>query len=189
MKTLLRNELIQKRKNLNPDEIQEKSSQIKKRLFSLDEFQRAQTLLFYVSYDNEVYTHEMIQETLAMKKQVVVPCTEIKKRQLSLSELQRWTDLTTGAYTILEPKMECKKKVPLKSIDLVIVPGVGFDLHGNRIGHGKGYYDSLLRHARNTVKIGLAFELQIQKKIPVEDHDVCVDTIITEKRIISCSPR
>ena len=79
--------------------------------------------------------------------------------------------------------------MPLKSIDLIIVPGVGFDPCGNRIGHGKGYYDSLLRHARNTLKIGLAFEFQIQEKIPVEDHDVHVDTIITEKRIITCLPR
>jgi 5-formyltetrahydrofolate cyclo-ligase len=69
---------------------------------------------------------------------------------------------------------------------LIIVPGLGFDTNGCRIGHGKGYYDNLLKNSRNALHIGLAFEAQIVKKIPVDAHDLPVHMIVTEKRVIDC---
>ena len=72
------------------------------------------------------------------------------------------------------------------SLDLIIVPGVVYDFFGNRIGHGKGYYDRLLKKACTIPSIGLAFEFQIVDRISAEAHDEKVDTIITENRIIIC---
>ena len=68
--------------------------------------------------------------------------------------------------------------------DLLIIPGVAFDEAGHRIGHGMGFYDRLLRYPHQALKIGLAFEAQMAKAIPVEPHDVSVDMILTEMRTI-----
>ena len=70
---------------------------------------------------------------------------------------------------------------------MILVPGIGFDKKGSRIGHGKGYYDNLLKNSNRAVHIGLAFECQIVKCIPTQNHDIPVDKIVTEKRIIDCS--
>jgi len=152
----------------------------------LDEFKEAKTILFYVSYDNEVYTHEMIKESLEVKKQVVVPKTDMNKRTILCSTLTKWDDLLAGAYNILEPRQECLNEVSPESIDLIIMPGIAFDCQGNRIGHGMGYYDRLLKKKMNAHRLGLAFEFQIVENIPTEPHDIKVEKIVTEKRIITC---
>ncbi|KYK26277.1 5-formyltetrahydrofolate cyclo-ligase [Thermoplasmatales archaeon SG8-52-1] len=152
----------------------------------MKEFERSSCIMFYVSYDNEVYTHDMIKEYLKNKKKVIVPVSDKKNRCLILSELNSWNDLKLGSYGILEPRADKIKKFPLEQIGLIIIPGVGYDEQGRRIGHGKGYYDNLLRNSKNALHIGLAFEIQIVKEIPVESHDISVDKIITEKRVIDC---
>jgi 5-formyltetrahydrofolate cyclo-ligase len=139
-----------------------------------------------VSYDNEVYTHEMIKELLTSKKNIVVPIACKKNRSLTLSKLDKWDDLSVGSYNILEPKKDSISEINLDCIDLIIVPGVGFDEKGNRIGHGKGYYDKLLKNSKQVTSIGLSFECQILKSIPTGVYDIPVDKIVTEKRIISC---
>jgi len=186
MKEELRKEGMQIRKNLPEMELMEKSKQIKKRLYKMKEFQQASTILFYVSYDNEVYTHDMIKEHLSNGKNVVVPITDAEKHCLILSKLNSWEDLECSTYSILEPKKNGIREVSLDKIDFVLVPGVVFDESGNRIGHGVGYYDKLLKNSKNAIHIGLAFELQIVDNIPAEEHDVKVDKIVTEERIINC---
>ena len=185
MKEKTRKELMKMRSNLSKSEVTEKSNQIRKRFFDMDEFKHAYTILFYVSCDNEVYTHDMIKKCMSNGKKVVVPVTDKENRKLILSELKNWNDLTSGAYNILEPKKECITETSLGSIDLILVPGIGFDKHGHRIGHGEGYYDRLLGNAPSPA-IGLAFHLQILDKINVEEHDVPVHKIVTEKEIIDC---
>ena len=187
MKETLRRTLQKKRKTITKSELLEKSISIQKRLFSLPEFNQAKTILFYVSYDNEVFTHEMIKESLSKGKTIVIPKTNTKKNTLTLLEVTCWDDLEKGAYTILEPKKHCIKEIPLPQIDLLIIPGVGFDPYGNRIGHGMGYYDRLLKQTPHNVCIALAFEFQIVEHIPAEEHDIRVHKIITEERVITCS--
>jgi 5-formyltetrahydrofolate cyclo-ligase len=186
MKRKLRKELIEKRKNIPKNKVLEKSNKIKKILFEIDEFKQASTILFYVSYDNEVYTHDMIKESKKMGKRVVVPFSDKANRRLILSELDNWSSLKPGSYGILEPSKDEIKEFSIEKIDLIIVPGVGFDESGRRIGHGKGYYDNLLKKLKDSLIIGLAFELQIIDKIPVNKHDIPVKKIITENRLIDC---
>ena len=126
----------------------------------------------------------MIKESFKIKKQVVVPKTDKCNRTILCSSLTRWDDLIIGAYTILEPRQECLNKVSLESIDLIIIPGIAFDCQGNRIGHGMGYYDKLLKKNMNAHR--LAFELQIVENIPTDRQDVKVEKIVTEERIITC---
>ncbi len=186
MKDRLRKSIEKKRNTLSTSEVLEKSSRIKKRIFEMDLFRDAQTILFYVSYGNEVYTHDMITESISLGKTVVVPKSVTKNNALILSRLTDWNNLEVGAYNILEPKQESIEQVDVESIDLIIVPGVVFDESGNRIGHGKGYYDRLLNDSQNIPNIGLAFELQMIDNIESEKHDEKIDVIITEDRIVKC---
>jgi len=186
MKERLRKELTRIRNNLSELEVLEKSKRIKKRLFAIDEFKEATTILFYISYDNEVFTHGMIKECMSMEKKAIVPKSITKDNTLILSELVDWNDLEIGSYNILEPKSKSIKEVSINLIDLIVVPGVGFDESGHRIGHGKGYYDDLLKNSKKASHIGLAFEFQIVDKIPAERHDFPVDKIVTEERFIDC---
>jgi len=186
MKDRLRKSIEKKRNTLSTSEVLEKSSRIKKRIFEMDLFRDAQTILFYVSYGNEVYTHDMIKESISLGKTVVVPKSVTKNNALILSRLTDWNNLEVGAYNILEPKQESIEQVDVESVDLIIVPGVVFDESGNRIGHGKGYYDRLLNDSQNIPNIGLAFELQMIDNIESEKHDEKIDVIITEDRIMKC---
>ena len=186
MKDRLRKSIEKKRNTLSTSEVLEKSSRIKKRIFEMDLFRDAQTILFYVSYGNEVYTHDMIKESISLGKTVVVPKSVTKNNALILSRLTDWNNLEVGAYNILEPKQESIEQVDVESIDLIIVPGVVFDESGNRIGHGKGYYDRLLDDSQNIPNIGLAFELQMIDNIESEKHDEKIDVVITEDRIVKC---
>ena len=186
MKDKIRKELIEKRKNIPKNEVLEKSNRIKNRLFEMHEFKQASAILFYVSYDNEVYTHNMIKECMSIGKKIIVPFSDKENRRLILSELNNWEDLEPGSYGILEPQKDKIKETSIDKVDLIIIPGVGFDEHGCRMGHGVGYYDSLLKDSSNAHNVGLAFEWQIVDGIPTESHDMPVDKIVTEKRVINC---
>ena len=186
MKDLLRKELIKKRKNVSKSEIYNKSQLIEQNLFKMYEFKSSKKILFYISYDNEVYTHDMIKKSISINKNIIVPISDVINKKLILSKLDRWEELEKGSYSILEPIRKNEKEILLDSINLIIVPAIGFDIKGNRLGHGLGYYDKLLKNSNIATHIGLAFEFQIIDHIQIEKHDSPVDMIITEKRIIHC---
>ena len=98
MKEDIRSDAVARRLAMLPREVQVKSETIKQRLFMMPEFARSQTILFYVSYDNEVNTHDMIKESLLIHKRVVVPYVDTAEKTLTLSYLRRWDDLIPGAY-------------------------------------------------------------------------------------------
>ncbi len=163
------------------------SRQIMARFFALPEYQAAKTVLLYLDVRAEVRTRHDLPAALASGKKVVVPwCND--EGQLELFHLESLDELSVGMYKILEPKAELRslpaKQVNVKEIDLIMVPGVAFDRRGGRMGHGKGYYDKLLEHARPTTPlVALAFECQLLPEIPVHAHDVFMDKVITEAEI------
>lgn len=163
-----------------------KSGQIEGRLFSLPEFQKAKTVLFYMSMLGEVCTHSMIERALAMGKRVIVPRAKPGK-VLDLCEIGDDSEFERSPFGILEPREGCRL-VKADEVDLAIIPGIAFDESGNRIGYSSGYYDRLLK-GFGGLKIALAAELQIVEKVPVLSHDVAIDRIITEKRNIDCAKR
>ena len=165
----------------NKDEL---SRQIVARCMALPEYQNAKTVMFYIDVRSEVRTRNDLTNALAGGKKIVVPyCVD---GELELFHLENNDELAIGMYKILEPKAELRtvaqKKVEVEEIDLIIVPGVAFDRRGGRTGHGKGYYDKLLEHARpDTPLVALAFECQIFDEIPMQEHDVFMDKVVTEK--------
>lgn len=196
-KRKIRQEFLKKRNNLSRDEIKSKSEKIEKELFSLPEFQRAKTVMFYVSFRSEVETEKMTRNALKLKKKIVIPVVHGEK--IVVSEIKNLKkELTKGSFGIKEPKKEFRRRVNQKEIDLVVVPGVVFDKRGGRLGYGRGYYDRFLRsksiksrmsRSRQCALIGLAFDLQIARKIPLVKGDMKVDKIVTESRIVDCKDR
>ncbi len=168
----------------NKDEL---SLGICEKLVQLPEYQKAKTVLYYVDVRSEVRTRNYLAQALTQNKEIVVPwCND--QGELELFLLKSMDELSIGMYKILEPREDLRrlpeKQVPVKSLDLIIVPGVAFDKTGARMGHGKGYYDKLLEHARpDTPLVALAFECQLFDKIPTADHDVFMDKIVTEKEV------
>lgn len=168
------------------------SRHICEQFLALPEYQAARTVMFYVDVRTEVRTREFLPAALTHGKRVIVPyCVE---GELELFHLQHMDELTVGMYRILEPKPELRglaeKRADVAEVDLIMVPGVAFDRRGARMGHGKGYYDKLLEHARpDTPLVALAFECQLFDEIPTAAHDVFMNKIITEQRIYECRGR
>jgi 5-formyltetrahydrofolate cyclo-ligase len=187
MKKSIREQFLVKRNELSKSDVNKKSLQIQFRLFSLPWYRTSQNILYYVSHQNEVDTHDMIKISLAKGKNILVPKTDTTKKTLTVCQLLSWDELSPCTYSILEPRKECIREVPVSSVELIIVPAVVFDLHGNRIGHGGGYYDRLLKTAVHAHSIGLAFEYQLLASLPAEKHDEKVEMIVTEDRSIRCS--
>ena len=191
MKRALKSEIFEKRRTLAKKDVKEKSNEIKKTLYSLPEFIKAKNILFYVSFGNEVGTRETIKDLLDKKeKTIVVPYVLGNYPILQLSELKNFDWLEVKTFGILEPKELYIREFNHEKLDLVIVPGIVFDKNGHRIGYGHGYYDRFLKKLKKGVKtIGLAFELQVVDEIPEEQHDVPVDIIVTEKKVIMCNAK
>lgn len=160
------------------------SATIVERFMALPEYHAAQTVMFYVDVRDEVRTRHALPAAIASGKRIVIPyCVD---GELELFHLESMDELELGMYKILEPREDLrdvpKKRLQAADLDLVMVPGVAFDRQGGRTGHGKGYYDKLLEHARlDAPLIALAFESQMFPEIPCEPHDIYMDKVVTEK--------
>ena len=142
--------------------------------------------MYYVDVRDEVRTRHALPAALASGKRIVVPYC--KEGELELFHLENMDELELGMYRILEPKVALRavesKHLQPADLDLVMVPGVAFDRHGGRTGHGKGYYDKLLQHARaDAPLVALAFECQLFEEIPAESHDIYMDKVVTEAAV------
>ena len=185
MKSKLKDLTLRKRNSLSNDEILEKSDLIRKNLFNLQEYKKSETAMFFVSFGSEVNTHEMVKESLKTKT-IVVP--KVMHNEIEPSVIIDFDNLVpSGKFGILEP-IEAMK-IAYKNIDIVLAPGIAFDKEGHRIGYGFGYYDKFLSKVPKAVKIGLCFDFQVVEKVPKEEHDVPVDLIVTEKRVMECNKR
>ncbi len=195
LKKSLRAKLLRTRDSIPPELKARKETAIIKRLFALDVFQKAKSLLLYASFRSEVDTTGCLSDIIKLGKRLILPAVDSGRRELTLYEVQDISELTPGYMEIPEPGIRENRQVTLGDIDLIIVPGAGFDSEGNRLGYGGGYYDRLLgnesgqglKTGRRIMTIALAFEEQIIEKIPAEPHDIRVDMIITDKRLIYCS--
>lgn len=185
-KSEIRQNIVAKRDLLDKNTIEKKSNSIKENLFSTEIYKNAETIFSFISFGSEVGTHTLIKEMLKDGKKVGVPFTYPKNRKMTVSEIKDFDkDLEKGFYNILSPREEELKPIDPKDIDLVLVPGLGFDKKGYRVGYGGGYYDTFFEKVRDDViKIGICFELQIIDSCPIDIYDVPVDYIITESNIL-----
>lgn len=164
----------------------EAEKMIEKRIFDGEFYLHADCVYCYVSFRDEVNTHEIILESLRRNKKVAVPRVT-GRREMEFYYITSVKQLRPGYCGIREPAEDCAKAPYPGSEDLVIVPGAVFDRSGNRIGYGGGYYDAYFRKGGECMKTAPAFSEQIVESVPSERHDLHVDIIITEKELIQCS--
>lgn len=180
-KQQIRQKMLRKLKQQDDNERIKKSASIGQELFSSKEFKQAKIIMFYASLDYEVDTLPMMENALKDGKKICLP---LIFRQGKILKPYRVTSvkegLVTGPYSIRQPREDFSDEVALNEIDLVIVPGVAFDRDGNRLGHGKGYYDRFLRQLpADTPVIGLAFDFQLTEDLPVSSYDHPVSSVLS----------
>ncbi len=186
MKPAARRAILEKRDALTPEQRAEKSEAIARALFGLPEYQSARAVLFYIEFRSEVITRPMVGAALAAGKRVLAPKVEREDHLLRLYELtDPEKELGPGYMGIPEPDPSKAREVSPGEVDLVVLPGVGFDASCARLGYGGGYYDRLIERLRDGVKlVALAFEAQLVDAVPSEPHDKRMDAVVTEDRVI-----
>ncbi len=174
----IRTALKSKRRALTAEEQAEKSSRITDFFLSLSLYNKADTVMIYMSSFNEPSTAAIIDALKRDSKRVVVPISNTADFTITPAYLS--DAIKTGAYGIPEPE-ECIK-ADVADIDIALIPGIAFDKSGSRIGFGKGYYDRFLLEFKG-IKAGICYDFQVLDEIPSSEHDIKMDMIITEKRI------
>lgn len=184
-KKLIRERMHKLRNSLSAEEVQSKSEKINDNLFALNYLKEANKIMTYVSFKNEVSTIGIIDKLIKMEKEVIVPICDTNEYTLIPSRILSLDELSLSYFGIMEPKEPFIRPVNPKDIDIILVPGLAFDKNRNRLGHGKGFYDRFLKDVRpNSLKIALAYDFQVLDSIPIENWDIPMDLIITEKAII-----
>jgi 5-formyltetrahydrofolate cyclo-ligase len=146
-------------------------------------WQQAASVLFYAPMSMELDVWPLLETALGAGKMVALPEFDIGTNQYKAAQIRDLRhEIRTGRYGIREPLPNCAP-VALNQLDFILVPGVAFDLHGRRLGRGKGYYDQLLT-AVNGKTCGVAFDEQIVSEIPVEPYDSDLNCILTPTRWI-----
>ena len=185
-KSILRREMLARRRVFSAEERKEASRSICARTAQLPMLKAAQTIMLYASMTEEIDLVPFMETLLADGRRIVLP--EITGRgTMEARELPAMDALTDGVFGIATPDPMRGGIVPPEEIDVIIVPGAAFAADGGRLGLGGGYYDRFLPRARNAVRLVLAFDFQIVPDVPMGAQDARVDVILTERRMISCN--
>ncbi|MFK7933981.1 MAG: 5-formyltetrahydrofolate cyclo-ligase [Saprospiraceae bacterium] len=174
-KPLLRQHFSTSRKNLPLTQKEQFDQSICTQLFKLIEKENCRVVHTYLPVRSEINLFPLIEQLLKEKITVVCPKT-LKNRQLEHLELYDLNNLETGLFKTQHP---AEGKIYQGKYDLIIVPGLAFTTEGYRLGYGGGYYDTFLKDHPNALKIGAAYPFQLVEKLPVEEHDIQLNIIIT----------
>jgi len=185
-KTALRQQAKEARSLLSPSQIAEHSKIISQRL--LDLLNGFETVMVYASKAPEVETKDLIVDLNRRGVRVIVPIIERETCSLRLSYLLDPAVLLPSTFNVPEPVGHELPARP-EEVQAVIIPMLAFDAEGNRLGYGAGYYDRFLCRYPHPQKIGIAFSCQQAQSIPVDENDVKMDYIVTEKEIIRYNRR
>lgn len=180
-KSEVRQIIKRKKSELSKYVIVQASRKITDVLYKSDIYQDNANVFVYVSYNQEVDTHELIQRCLKDGKHVYVPRVT-SSDSMEFYEIRDMNELVDGYKGIPEPDVSCP--VSHETSGLFIMPGLAFDYDFNRIGYGGGFYDRYLERNNTYIKTALCFDFQLMEHIPHEEHDLKPDIIITEKTVI-----
>ncbi len=180
-KSNLRDILRRKKDAMSPAERLEKSQSICRHLMKI--LSDNETVLVYTSKEKEVNTEPLIQALFDRKNPVVVPIIVKEDVSLRLSYIRNFAVLVPSTFGVPEPIGNEIPAVP-KDIDTIILPMLGFDRKGGRIGYGAGYYDRFLEKNPELHKVGIAFACQEVDELPLEENDIRMDAIVTEDGVI-----
>ena len=180
-KAALRKHLLEKRDATSAEIREISSNKISQNLKQIDLFNDSQNIASYFPIGSEVNTNHIMLDILEQGKNLLLP--KIVNDNLEFYVIPNLGKLEKGQFDIMEPKDSCERA---EKIDCVLVPTIGISKSGDRLGYGRGYYDKFLS-STDAVKISLTYSKQIVKSIPNESHDIKIDLIITEDKIIKVS--
>lgn len=184
IKRQLRDEAKAVRASIPASLRKEKSAYILQSLIELPAFQEANRVFCFVSFRDEVETRPILDYLWANDKRVFIPYIHQKKNVMHASELCHIDELEVGYFGVMEQKEAFIQLTPVDEIDLVITPGLLFDLEGYRVGYGGGYFDGFFASFKTPVtKIGICFQEQIRTTLPRAPYDIPVDWIVTDQLI------
>ena len=187
-KNRIRSQMREALKKLTPEERHTRSLAVCRRLEATSAFRAAQSVMLFFSMKSEVETAALALSAWQSGKSIVVPRVIWQERLIEPVEVNSLeTEASPHVPGLRQPKSG--SPVSLSMIDIVAVPGLAFDLHGYRVGRGKGFYDRFLpQKDLRAVTVALCFDEQVLADfIPAEPHDVPVKIIVTDKRTIHCA--
>ncbi|XP_043264442.1 5-formyltetrahydrofolate cyclo-ligase [Colletes gigas] len=188
-KHLLRKKMNNVIAQLSSEEKQRQSKNVFQKLCALAEFQTSQRISLYLSTENEIDTIPILKHLFEKQKEVFIPRYRNKQMEMvKLLSMEDYEKLPLTKWNIKQPNFDEPRENVLETggLDLIILPGVAFNMDGKRLGHGMGYYDKFLNfYSRKQQKkphlIAVAFNEQIQEDIPTSENDVFMDRVLTEK--------
>ena len=174
-KKILRKSLLDIRREIPDKKI--KSTIIVNKIIQMDKYINANVVALYKALKNEVNLDYLINYSLNRGKIVLLP--RVVGDNLVFIKINSDTKYDISNFGVMEPMYDISNLYTDK-IDLIIVPGVGFDKNNNRIGYGKGYYDRYLFN-KSIYKVGVCFKEQLIDNIPIDDNDIKMDSVIDDK--------
>ncbi len=182
-KEAIRTKILRQRLELRPQQIQQWSRAIQESVLGSEEYLKAERIALYAPFRNEVETDALLHKALADRKEVYYPQWNPAERSIRFFRVTDPESFQTSLWGIAEPIPDATHENRELLFDLILIPGVAFDLQAHRLGYGVGGYDRLLPRAQGVIW-GLAFDLQLVDTLPIEPHDVACNQVITEKKII-----
>ncbi|XP_010787017.1 5-formyltetrahydrofolate cyclo-ligase [Notothenia coriiceps] len=191
-KQALRKEIKRRVAALSDEEKRRQSSVLSKQLFRHPKYVSCKRIAVFLSMHDEVRTEEIIRDVFQCGKSCFIPRYESSSNHMDMLQLRSLQDMETlplTAWNIQQPAAEDSSREEALSaggLDLILMPGLGFDSLGKRLGRGKGFYDTYLERCMKHPKgkpytIALAFKEQLLPEIPVDDNDVLIDEVLYEK--------
>jgi 5-formyltetrahydrofolate cyclo-ligase len=179
-KRTLRAATLARRRQLTPQQVMAESLALQRNFLQLPEYQKASVLALYAPIHHEVETALVANEALAAGKSLLYPA--VVGDDLEFRPVAEFSALVPGRYGIPEPQGRSYNPA---AADLIVVPGVAFDVSGRRIGYGKGYYDRALHRLEGSGKlVAFCYDFQLVEEIIGEPHDVTMDLIVTEQKVV-----
>ena len=183
-KKTLRKEMTAKRSAMEKSEREKLSHEVVQKILTHPFYQNAKVVMAYASMPEEIQLNELFDDAFDKQKKLAIPFI-VGRGNMRPVLLPSPDALEVGDFGILTVRKDLRKFVDVKEIDCVIIPGAAFDVHGNRLGLGGGYYDRFLKLAVNAKKVAPAFDFQLVEDLPVTPNDSAVDLIITPSKIIT----
>jgi len=182
-KEALRKRLAALRRTVSSETRQSFALAMSQRVVAEPSFEGAKVLLAYSALRFEIDPRAIVERAFEQGKTVVLPRIIAETRELALHVYRPGDELVESGFVVQEP-LPSAPLIAASEIDLVLVPGLAFDVRGHRLGYGQGYYDRTLPALTRAVRFGLSFELSLLVEVPASAHDVPVDCVVTEKRAI-----
>jgi 5-formyltetrahydrofolate cyclo-ligase len=185
-KNSLRQEVLAKRDAISQATRQAYTVDLLVNISSLPEWKKANTVLLYLGIKTEFDPTPLVEAALSMEKMVVLPRILKAENRLEIRQIQSLDqDLVSGVWGLREPDPSSCPEIEPAKLDFVLVPGVAFDLQGNRMGYGAGFYDRLLSDQRLVApRISAFFSEQLVDQVPHEAHDLPVDIMVMPRQIL-----